>query len=492
MKRSVYKQQASWMLSSHSSDSGAFADQKINENEVKYQLVFKHAPIGLMYFDRTGMITSCNDAFAGMMGSSLEVLQGLNSLKLSDKRIVRLIENTLKGELSTVEGSYTSDTGKKTILAKMNLQPIIDNNGQVIGGVGILEDVTKRSEYEQRLQYLSQRDPITGLFNRSYFEQQLEMLNASLFKANIAIIICDIDNLKLINDTMGHLTGDRLLKAAGEIITNSCSPDSITARIGGDEFAVLVPTGSLEDKERFQKQLRESITSHNLGHPDLPVSVSFGYAISEQNQMDLKVLMREADISMYQQKIAQRQKSREFIIQRFLQRFENVDDPTAERSRRLKEYLTVFCEALNLSEVVLSHILSLADYHDIGRISIEKHPDFAQIKENKLLEMEVRKHCETGYRIALASDDTAILSNAILKHHECWDGSGYPLGIKGEEIPLESRIFAVADAYDEIISQTGDMAGEPVIKALQDMAGSRLDPKLTGAFISLIREQRIK
>lgn len=492
MTKSNYQHFADLMRSDHLLGSGIFADKKINENEAKYQLVFKHAPIGLMYFDQHGVITSCNDAFAEMMGSSNDAIHGLDIVGLPDKRIVGLVNNVLKGELSTTEVSYTSVTGKKSIYAKINLQPIIDNDGQVIGGVGIIEDITQRSEYERRLQYLSQRDPVTELFNRAYFEQQLELINNSLFKEQIAVIICDIDNLKLINDTMGHLAGDRLLKAAAGIIQKSSARDSIAARIGGDEFAVLVPTASTEYIEMFKKELQENITLHNLANPDIPVSISSGCAISQQNQTDLKVLMREADLCMYRQKINHRQKNRQHIVQNFLKTLQSADESAAERSRRLKAYLTVFGRALNLSEVTLDHLLSLADYHDIGRVSIEKNPVFAAVRDSKLTDLETRKHCEIGCRIALASDDTAILANTILKHHEFWNGMGYPLGIKGEEIPLECRIFAIADAYDEMINRQPDGPDrEEVIKALQDMAGCQLDPRLTGIFIQLLKEQNM-
>ena len=473
--------------------SGEMSAGNASANELKLQMVFEHVPIGLMHFDRTGIITSCNGSLAAMLGTTREALLGVDLLGLTDQRIVRLVGNALQGEMSAVEGGYTSAASGRKIRCKMSLQPVQDLKGQVLGGVGIVEDITRHREYEKHLQYLSQKDPVTDLYNRSFFEGQLETLNASLFKEQIVIIICDIDNLKLINDTMGHQNGDRLLQETARIITRSSSPDSLIARIGGDEFAILSIAGGQEGIDSFRLKLRENIKEHNQAQGDIPISLSYGYAISRENQTDLKALMREADLSMYRQKITQRHKNKEFIVQSFMRRLENFDALIVDKSKRLRKYLIVFGDRLELSRPALNYALSLADYHDIGRISIKNHPEMGRLARGEGADGEIDRHCEIGCRIALASEDTAILANAILKHHESWDGTGYPLGLKGEEIPLECRVFAVADACDEIVHAGAEgMDKDQLIKRLRAMAGKRLDPGLTSIFIQLLREEKIK
>ena len=293
----------------------------------------------------------------------------------------------------------------------------------------------------------------------------------------------------MINDTMGHQAGDRLLRETARIITRSSSPDCLIARIGGDEFAILSIAGGQEGIDSFRLKLRENIKEHNQAQGDIPISLSYGYAISRENQTDLKALMREADLSMYRQKITQRHKNKEFIVQSFMRRLENFDALIVDKSKRLRKYLTVFGDRLDLSRPALNYALSLADYHDIGRISIKNHPEMGRLAKEEGAEGEIDRHCEIGCRIALASEETAILANAILKHHECWDGSGYPLGLKGEEIPLECRLFAVADACDEIVHKgTEGLNKDQVIKRSQ---AGKPGSGLTGIFIQLLMEEKI-
>ena len=486
MKELDYKTFEGLFKGLDSQQNNMFAHSQVRENEAKYQLVFQNAPIGLIHFDKNGVITSCNDTFVRIMGSSHEALIGMEIAKLPDKRVVKLLKSALNGKYGHLEGIYTSVSGGKPIYGKLNFQPIINDEGQVMGGVGILEDITERKEYQQRLEYLSKSDPITGLFNRTYFEQYLDSVNTGLFKEKMAIIVCDIDDLKLVNDTMGHSAGDRLLVAAGKLLKDSTPIDSVAARIGGDEFAILIPVHSPDTIEDFEQKLEKNITLHNEKHPDLPVSISYGYAVSDENQNDMKALFRKADLLMYRDKNQHRRLSRNSKIQRFLHYRQPAASCSPARTATLKAHITAFCEFLNISQVVIHYILGLADYHDIGKAGLEKCQISGQFTEEEAM-LEMQKHCEIGYRIALSSDEISIFANAILKHHEFWNGKGYPLGIKGQEIPLECRIFSIVCAYDELI--INGLSRAEAFKKLQDMAGRELDPEFIRMFI-LFMEQK--
>lgn len=492
MKRPDCRYLYNFKYPNNTKGSNLFLDKHIHENEAKYELVFQHAPIGLIHFDKEGVITSCNDAFIKIMGSSYQKIIGMEIAKLPDKRVVGLLMDAMKGQFGNLEGMYTSVSGQKPIYGRLNFQPIMDIDGQVLGGVGILEDITERTEYELRLEYLSQSDPVTGLFNRAYFEQYLESLNTGLFKDQLAAIVCDIDDLKLINDTMGHAAGDRLLTAAGKILKMSSPEDSVVARIGGDEFAILITAGDFDSIKSFEQKLEENIIMHNSVNPDIPVSLSYGYAISEKNHTDMKALLREADFFMYREKIQHRRNSRRSIVRSFMQTWQSSAYLCEEKTERLKNYVKGFCQALDLSAVAQNYIIGLVDYHDIGKVGMDNSPVFKEFRDNEETEIDIQKHCEIGYRIALSSDDIAILANAILKHHEFWNGKGYPLGLKGQEIPLECRVFSIIKAYDEIVNEQPNnqsLTQEQAIKALQAMAGVELDPALTTIYIGILKEQ---
>ena len=164
-----------------------------------------------------------------------------------------------------------------------------DASGRVVFLQTVILDCTQRRQAEEQLKYLSLHDPLTGLFTRQYFEQEMTRL-ADGTPSSLGIILCDLDGMKLVNDSLGHQSGDELLVAAAQTIKGCFSNGTTVARVGGDEFAVLLPTNSVKTFEGYCRRIREKIAAYNDQNPTVPISLSTGFAVNSSASIDMMAL----------------------------------------------------------------------------------------------------------------------------------------------------------------------------------------------------------
>jgi len=377
-----------------------------------------------------------------------------------------------------------------TIAAKL-----YDAGGNIAGAIETIRDITERKYYEERLKHLSLHDQLTGLYNRAYFESELNRLNKSR-EYPITILFADIDNLKLINDSMGHNTGDKLLKYCTAVLRRSLRGSDILARIGGDEFAVILPrTGKKAGEEivsRIYSQLEHYNQKKRKNQPFL--SISLGLATAEDADENLLETVKEADDLMYRDKLHRGASAGYQMIASLLATLGERDFVTEGHARRLEELCLKIGKKIDLSRKQLLNLSLLAQVHDIGKVGI---PDRILFREGHLDESErkiMQQHCEKGYRIAVSTANLPEIAELILKHHEHWDGSGYPLGIKGEEIPIECRILAIVDAYDAMTSDRPyrkATSSKIAVEELKKYSGTQFNPELVEIFLSIISDTKI-
>lgn len=354
--------------------------------------------------------------------------------------------------------------------------------------LAIIRNITTKKEMKQRLEFLSLHDTLTGVYNRTYFEEQLAKIRKR-DAASIGLIICDVDGLKMINDTLGHSAGDDLLKEAGQTLRRYASDPDFAARIGGDEFALLLFTPDKRKMESLLTDIKKYIKKYNNKNTHLPLSLSFGWAIGCSTEID--ALFKEADYNMYREKIHQELSSRSAIVQTMMQALEARDFITEGHASRLEGLIEQFARRLQLPEPIIADLKLLAQFHDIGKVGI---PDNILFKPGRLTPDEInvmRRHSEIGFRIAKTSPDLAPIADWILKHQEWWNGNGYPLQIAGEEIPLACRILALVDAFDAMTNDRPYRKAMAIKDALQELkkcAGTQFDPMLTELFIEMLTD----
>jgi diguanylate cyclase (GGDEF)-like protein/PAS domain S-box-containing protein len=356
--------------------------------------------------------------------------------------------------------------------------------------LAIVRDITDRKQMEQQLRYIGLHDPVTGLYNRLYFEEEMLRLE-DCRQCPVGLIVCDLDGLKLVNDTLGHSQGDALLKATAHVIRSCFRTSDVVARIGGDEFAILMPFSDIEATEQACRRIREASNEYSQSNPLIPISISVGMANKSDPAVSMNAVFKEADNNMYREKLHHSQSNRSAIVQTLSTAMEARDFITDGHADRLQDIVADMGNALGLTASIISDLRLLARFHDIGKVGV---PDHILFKPGKLTAEEyviMQRHSEIGYRIAQSSPDLTPIADWILKHHERWDGQGYPLGLTAADIPLACRILGIADAYD---AMTNDrpyrqaMTSAAAIVEIKHCSGSQFDPQLVEIFIRLVEK----
>src|SRR5665648_742122 len=354
--------------------------------------------------------------------------------------------------------------------------------------LAVIRDISQRKKSEVRLYNMSIHDATTGLYNRNYFERELDKYRNEA-TTGIGIVICDIDGLKLVNDTLGHAVGDDYLKMVATILGECFAQNNVIARIGGDEFAILVRHTTATELSAIEVKMGESLTLINSMKRVIPVSLSVGYAVGNDDQKDLRELLKIADALMYREKLHHRQSEKSKNIDILTKMLEARDYITEGHCDRMQDLAGQLAETIGMSKKEVEDIRLFAQFHDIGKVGI---PDRILFKPGKLTneeKNEMERHTEIGYRIAQSSPVLSHLSDWILKHHEWWNGNGYPFRLKGEEIPLQSRILSIVDAFDAMTNNRPyrkSRSNEEALVEIAKFGGLQFDPTLVDKFVELI------
>jgi diguanylate cyclase (GGDEF)-like protein len=303
----------------------------------------------------------------------------------------------------------------------------------------------------------------------------------------LTIVMADMNGLKLINDSLGHAIGDELLKKVADVLKRGWGRDSTIARLGGDEFVILLPRTGLKETEQIIRNINNLAVQEKVGNVD--ISISFGYETKTSKSENIQDVFKKAEDNMYKKKLLESPSMRSKTVSALISTFNEKNEREKAHSQRVSELCKRLGEALDLTSREIEELKSVGLLHDIGKIALDESVLNNPGKLSKEEWHQIKRHPEIGYRILSTVNDLAEMAEYVLTHHERWDGNGYPKGLKGTDIPLQSRIIAIADAYDAMISERSyrsPFSEEAAIKELEKGIGIQFDPIITKVFIKKV------
>lgn len=366
-------------------------------------------------------------------------------------------------------------------------QGIFDAEGNLEALEGIVLDISDRKKKEHQIAYLSEHDPLTGLFNRNYIEQEKHRLDNSEFLP-LSIAICDIDGLRLINDAYGYEEGDHLITKAAKLIEACLTGNYFLSHTGGGEFVLLLPHTDSTAVHQLKIAIKNNIESYNRTNRNLPyvISVSIGHATKETEEEPMQDVTKAAEEHLSGRKLLNQNSGHSAIISSIMATLYAKSQETESHGQRIGRFCQMMGEQLGLSPKELDDLQLLSKLHDIGKIGID---DSILNKPGKLSEDEweiMKQHPEIGHNIAMSTPQLEHIADYILHHHERWDGAGYPMGLKGEETPILSRILSIADAFDAMTEERvyrKAMPYEVAIREIERNTGTQFDPDIARLFV---------
>lgn len=460
-------------------------EEKLERSKERYQRIFENSSVIIFTMSLEGKINATNKMFRRTLGYDLKDIknQDIRSI-LYDVNDLFLILNQGK---EFIDESYDveviCENGKiKTLNVSTN---IIDSIEEEIEIVAV--DVSERKVDEQRIRFLSYHDKLTNVYNRAYFDEVIEGLDRRSCYP-FSIIVGDMNGLKVLNDHFGHKKGDELLQDMADICVKSCRERDVVCRIGGDEFAIICPNtnenGAIAICDRIRELCLETEVDL-IGNP----SIALGYSTKLDKDTTTDDIFKQADDNMYRNKMTYSKSTTGMFLNTLQTMLEQHNFEDKEHSESVVYYAIMLGRELNLASSLMDDLGIVAKLHDIGKIGV---PNDILNKPSSLSDEEyemVKGHAYFGYSILKAAPTTINVADYILHHHEWYDGNGYPDGIKGEQIPILSRIISIVDAY---VVMTHDapyrkaMNQEAAIEELRACAGTQFDPDLVTTFLSLM------
>lgn len=335
-------------------------EQALRESEERYRLLFERLPVGVFHYDRLLRITAINTRFIEILRSSPVRLQNFDMNQLKDRRVLPALRAVLFGQEGVYQGEYVTTTSGYTIMVNLRTTPFISDNGEILGGVGIVEDITDRHQMEERILHQTLYDALTGLPNRYLLQDRLHqaILQARQEQTLVGVVFLDLERFKNINDTLGHPIGDAILQQVAERLRIVSRHQDTLARLGADDF-VLVITGIRSEAEleaTLQCCLNALRPPFEVGEHRFYVDFTTGYSIYPQDSEDPTTLLKHADNALTFAKQSGQQ---------HVQRFRPAMNTLAQERLELSNQLRV---AMDNNELLLRYHpqIDLANFEVLG------------------------------------------------------------------------------------------------------------------------------
>ena len=467
------------------------------ESKTELQLLLDSTAEGIYGIDLDGNCTFCNL-------SALRLLGYMDQSELFGKNMHQLIHH------SRIDGTlFPSDDCKIYLSITQGVRAAAEDEvfwradgtpfavayhsypqvkmGQLVGGVVTFTDITGRKRQEEEIEYLRCHDSLTGLHNRGCLEEHLSTIDIPK-NYPLTVIFADLNGLKMTNDIFGHAAGDELIRKAAQILLRASRPGDTVARIGGDEFVILLPKTDEEQSEHIMANIRTGFSKARV--EAMKCSISLGSATKREDLVKIDEIFANAENEMYKDKTKNRKSVNQNIITNIQESYHSNSPREREHSKFVRDMSRELGKEMKLSETDISKLERAAYLHDIGKITLDKKLLLKDTYTDLELEL-VKQHPVVGFRILELFDDTLDLADSVYSHHEMWDGNGYPRGLHGEQIPLLARILSVVELYERIYnrgdSSITDRKGE-ALQAIREGSGTQFDPDIVKVFIHFIEK----
>jgi len=454
---------------------------------------------GVISTDIHGKVSIMNNVAEKLTGWTQAEAFGVPSgelFKLVNEATREICQNPVEKVLETKE---TVELSNHTVLISRHgletpiedcAAPIWDAQQNINGVVLVIRDCSQKRKRLEEILYLSNHDYLTGVHNRRSYETEARKFDDKRYFP-LSVVVADVNGLKLTNDAYGHQAGDELLKKFSHLLHENLPESGIVARIGGDEFVVLLPRTDRNKATDYIERLSDSIQSERVH--EMLFSVSFGLAVKEDNKQNMDEMFKIAEDEMYLHKLTDNPDARRKSIDMLLQSLFIKSPREMKHSTRVGELSATIASRMHFSDGAIEEIRTAGIMHDIGKIAIDDRILNKPSSLDALEYQEMKRHPEVGYNILSSTHKYSAFAEFVLCHHEHWDGRGYPRGLKGNDIPLQARIITVADSYDAMISKRTYKEGLNGNEAVDEMircAGTQFDPDIARLFVEKVLGER--
>ncbi len=472
------------------------AESALSVSEEKYRLMAENAQDVIWVLDlATGRFTYVSPSVFSLLGVTVE-----EALKahIADsmppesyarfdaylkKRTEAFLGGARDGENSVVEvEQYASDGA--TVYTEVSVKLRLNACGG-LEAVGISRDITVRKSSERKILYINQHDPLTDLYNRRHYNEQLSLLNTA-DNMPLSLVLIDVNGMKLMNDAFGHMVGDKLLTGFAQVLKSSLRASDIAARIGGDEFVLLLPRTDAKAAERVVRRIKAALIDKAV--EDIAITASFGLATKHLVEEDFGGIYRMAEDNMYREKLSTNRQLKADLLQQILDNLYRKSQVERRHSEAVSRLCMAIGREFRMSVDDIEKLGATGLYHDIGKVALDEgilnKPETLDPGER----MEIKRHPEISYQILRSFAGMGEIADCVLMHHRRVDGTGYPEAADGD-LPFEARILAVAEAYDMMTGKYPfgpAFTAEQAIQELERNAGSQFDAKVVRVFIDRV------
>lgn len=469
------------------------SQENLKEAEIRFRSIFDQAPSGIGYATLDGVIMEVNNEYASMQGYTIDEIKRLPSdhttypddLALQNEKLQEIREDKVKS--FSMDKRYITKNGD-LLWANLSVSKVSFTQNQPEHLMMIVQNITEEKEYELFLEYIAYHDQLTHCYNGLYYEEYIEkQIQDKDFP--ITLILVNVNGLKTVNEVFGHKAGDSLLKTVADTLRRTCEDSAMIARVSSNEFLVLHKNQSENALKFFETSINIAIEQERV--EGMKISVSMGCAIWNHPDTKYRDIFKLVESRMLNEKVVAKNSMLSKTIDIIINTLFEKNNREMLHSKRVSVLCEKIAQKMDFDQKNIDKIKIAGLMHDIGKIGIS---DEILNKSGKLDEQEwdqIKRHSDAGYRILSSAIEFSEIAECVLTHHERWDGKGYPKGLSGSDIPLFSRIIAVADAFDAMTSvRTYRLALsiEKVIDEMKTNAGKQFDPHIVELFLDNIDE----